>query len=234
LHNKPHIVGSLCLPINQDGRHDYLLAIVDDAQLRRMLQRILDPDEFLSPWGLRSLSKDHDAHPFHFADQEVRYEPGEAEVKIMGGNSNWRGPVWFPTSYLMIESLRTLAEAYGPRFMVPANGRSGALIPLEQVAEELANRLIRIFTRDASGRRPSPGDRRMFQEDPHWRDLILFHEYFHAESGEGLGASHQTGWTGLVASLIDEWRRPGEVSVSNIDNTPSCYTPPDSRDDRQS
>jgi hypothetical protein len=234
LHNKPHIVGSLCLPINQDGRHDYLLAIVDDAQLRRMLQRILDPDEFLSPWGLRSLSKDHDAHPFHFADQEVRYEPGEAEVKIMGGNSNWRGPVWFPTSYLMIESLRTLAEAYSPRFMVPANGRSGPPVPLEQVAEELANRLIHIFTRDASGRRPVHGDRRKFREDPHWRDLILFHEYFHAESGEGLGASHQTGWTGLVASLIDEWRRPGEVSVSNIDGTPSCYTPPVSRDDRQS
>jgi hypothetical protein len=207
LGNKPHIVGDLCVPLDRE-RHDYLLAIVDRAQLSRMLQRIFDPEEFLSPWGLRSLSKDHDAHPFRFADQEVRYEPGEAEVKIMGGNSNWRGPVWFPTTYLMIESLRTLAEAYGPRFTVPAHGRTGPPVPLGQVAEDLANSLIRIFTRDASGRRPVHGDRRKFQEDPYWRDLILFHEYFHAESGEGLGASHQTGWTGLVASLIDEWRRP--------------------------
>ena len=110
---------------------DYLLAVVDEAQLRRMLRRILDPDEFLSPWGLRSLSKDHEAHPFRFADQEVRYEPGEADVKIMGGNSNWRGPVWFPTTYLMIESLRTLGEAYGARFTVPADGRSGPPVTLD-------------------------------------------------------------------------------------------------------
>jgi hypothetical protein len=214
LRNKPHIVGNLCVPLDQDGKRDYLLAIVDDAQLRRMLQRILDPDEFLSSWGLRSLSKDHEAHPFHFADQEVRYEPGEADVKIMGGNSNWRGPVWFPTTYLMIESLRTLGEAYGPQFRVPTDGRSGPPVTLEQVAEDLANRLIRIFSRDASGRRAVYSERRTFQEDPYWRDLILFHEYFHAESGEGLGASHQTGWTGLVASLIDEWRRPGGADHS--------------------
>jgi len=210
LGNKPHIVGKLCVPLDRDGSHDYLLALVDDTQLRRMLQRILDPDEFLSPWGLRSLSKDHDVHPFRFADQEVRYEPGEADVKIMGGNSNWRGPVWFPTTYMMIESLRTLGEVYGPRFTVPMAGRSGPPVPLGQVAEDLANRLIRIFTRDACGRRPVHGERRQFQEDPYWRDLVLFHEYFHAGSGEGLGASHQTGWTGLVASLIDEWRRPSE------------------------
>jgi hypothetical protein len=234
LRNKPHIVGNLCVPLEQDGTRDYLLAIVDDAQLRRMLQRILDPDEFLSPWGLRSLSRDHDARPFRFADQEIRYEPGEAEVKIMGGNSNWRGPVWFPTTYLMIESLRTLGEAYGPRFTVPADGRSGPPVKLGQVAEELANRLIRIFTRDASGRRPVHGERRTFQEDPHWRDLILFHEYFHAETGEGLGASHQTGWTGLVASLIDEWRRPDAESVTNVCSTPPCYTRAVSRSDRQS
>jgi hypothetical protein len=210
LGNKPQIVGNLCVSCDQDGRHDYLLALVDDGQLRRMLQRILDPDEFLSPWGLRSLSKEHDVNPFRFADQEVRYEPGEADVKIMGGNSNWRGPVWFPTTYMMIEALRIFGDAYGPRLVVPMAARSGTPVSLGQVAEDLANRLIRIFTRDACGRRPVHGERRQFQEDPYWRDLILFHEYFHAESGEGLGASHQTGWTGLVASLIDEWRRPGE------------------------
>jgi hypothetical protein len=172
-----------------------------------MLQRILDPEEFLSPWGLRSLSKHHEANPFYFADQSVRYEPGEADVKIMGGNSNWRGPVWFPTTYLMIESLRTLGEAHGAAVMVSPPGHAGPPVTLGQAAEELANRMIGIFTRDASGRRPVYGERATFQEDPYWRDLILFHEYFHAETGEGLGASHQTGWTGLVATLIDEWRR---------------------------
>jgi hypothetical protein len=133
----------------------------------------------------------------------------------MGGNSNWRGPVWFPTTYLMIESLRTLGKAYGPQFTVPAHGLSGPPVTLGQAAEDLANRLISIFTRDPSGRRPVHGQSEKFQEDPYWRDLILFHEYFHAESGEGLGASHQTGWTGLVALLIDEWRRPNEDVVTN-------------------
>jgi hypothetical protein len=152
----------------------------------------------------------------------------------MGGNSNWRGPVWFPTTYLMIESLRTLGEAYGSHFKVPAVGRSGPLVTLLHVADELADRLIRIFTRDASGRRPVHGDRRKFQEDPYWRDLILFHEYFHAETGEGLGASHQTGWTALVATLIDERRRTSGDSVTNVCSTPPCYTPAVSRGERQS
>src|SRR5215208_1157134 len=234
LRNKPQIVGNLCLPLEPVGERDYLLAIVDEAQLRRMLQRVLDPDEFLSPWGLRSLSREHEVRPFHFADQEVRYAPGEADIKIMGGNSNWRGPVWFPTTYVMIESLRTLGEAYGPRFTVAADGRSGPPVTLGQVAEDLANRLIHIFTRDPSGRRPVHGDRRKFQEDPLWRDLILFHEYFHAETGEGLGASHQTGWTGLVASLIDERRQSEGDAVANVCSTPPCYTPAVSRGDRQS
>jgi hypothetical protein len=235
LRNKRHIVGDLCVPHkDQDGKRAYLLAVVNDAQLRRMLQRVLDPDEFRSPWGLRSLSQDHELHPFSFGDHEVRYEPGEADAKIMGGNSNWRGPIWFPTTFLMIESLRTLGETYGSRLTVPADGRSGPSMTLGQVAEELANSLIHIFTRDASGRRPVHGDRRKFQEDPYWRDLIHFHEYFHAETGEGLGASHQTGWTGLVASLIDEWRRSSGDSVANVCSTPPCYTPAVSRDERQS
>ena len=141
----------------------------------------------------------------------MRYEPGESESNLKGGNSNWRGPIWFPTTFLMIETLRKLGTAYGPDLTVPVGGE-GDPKNLWRVAEDLANRLIRIFTKDASGRRPVHGQRRKFQEDPHWRDLILFHEYFHGETGEGLGASHQTGWTGLVASLIDEWRRPPQVS----------------------
>ena len=208
LRNKPHIARDRCVRIDRDGHGGYVLAVVNADQVQRLLQRMLDPAEFLSPWGLRSLSKEHEAHPFHFADQVVRYEPGEATVQIMGGNSNWRGPVWFPTTFLMIEALRTLDRAYGSALTVPAAGRAGPPVTLGQVAEDLAHRLIRLFTREASGRRPVHGQRRPFQEDPAWRDLLLFHEYFHAETGEGLGASHQTGWTALVATLIDEWRRP--------------------------
>jgi len=212
LTNKRHIVRDVCFVVNQGGKRVHVCAIVDEAQMKGLLRRVLDPEEFLSPWGLRSLSRHHASQPFHFGDREVRYEPAEAQSKIKGGNSNWRGPVWFPTSFLMIESLRKLGNAFGPTFQVPADGRDGPLRNLWEVAEDLANRMIHIFTRDAAGRRPVYGDRRKFQEDPHWRDLVLFHEYFNGETGEGLGASHQTGWTGLVASLIDEWRRPMQKS----------------------
>jgi hypothetical protein len=207
LTNKRHIVRNVCYPVERDGQRVHVLAIVDEAQMKRLLQRALDPEEFLSPYGLRSLSKHHAEQPFRFGDRLVHYEPAEAESKIKGGNSNWRGPVWFPTSFLMIESLRKLGTAYGPTLTVPALGDEGPPLNLWEVAEELANRLIRIFTRDATGRRPFHGGRAKLR-DPHWRDLLLFHEYFHGDTGEGLGACHQTGWTGLVASLIDEWRRP--------------------------
>ena len=211
LENKKRIVQDVCHEVRRDGQSTHVCAIVNEAQMKGMLRRILDPEEFLSPWGLRSLSRYHLTHPFRFGDREVGYEPAEARERIKGGNSNWRGPVWFPTSFLMIESLRKLGTAFGPSFTVP-RASDGAPLTLAQVAEDLANRMIRIFTRDAAGRRPVHGPRRKFQEDPYWRDLILFHEYFDGETGEGLGASHQTGWTGLVASLIDEWRRPPQPS----------------------
>jgi hypothetical protein len=209
LHNKPHIAEHVSVCLDRAGQRVQVLAVVDERQMRGILRRMLCPDEFLSPFGVRSLSKYHEHVPFRFGDAEVRYEPAECDVKIKGGNSNWRGPVWFPTTFLLIESLRKLGKAYGPNLTVPAEGDRGPERSLAQVAEDLANRLIRIFTRDASGRRPVHGARAKFQDDPHWRDLILFYEYFNADTGEGLGASHQTGWTGLVASLIDEWRRPG-------------------------
>jgi hypothetical protein len=208
LNNKRHIVQDVCFVVNQGGKRVHICAVVDEDQMKGLLRRVLDPEEFLSPWGLRSLSRHHASHPYHFGERDVRYEPAEASSKIKGGNSNWRGPVWFPTSFLMIESLRKLGTAFGPTFQVPAHGQDGPMRNLYEVAEDMANRMIRIFTRDASGRRPVYGNMKKFQEDPHWRDLILFHEYFHGDTGEGLGASHQTGWTGLVASLIDEWRRP--------------------------
>jgi mannosylglycerate hydrolase MGH1-like protein len=212
LRNKSHIVQNVCYPVRRDGKDVHVLAIVDEHQMKRLLARLLDEDEFLSPWGLRSLSRWHAGHPFQYLDRQVRYEPAEAEARIKGGNSNWRGPVWLPTTFLMIESLRKLGTAYGPDLTVPSNGDEGPEKNLWQVAEDMANRTIRMFTRGPDGRRPVHGNRSKFQDDPHWRDLILFYEYFHGETGEGLGASHQTGWTGLVASLIDEWRKPPQPS----------------------
>jgi hypothetical protein len=212
LTNKRHIVQDVCYPLERDGQKLHLLAIVDAPQMKRLLARALDADEFASPWGLRSMSRCHAANPFSFGGREVRYEPAEAEARIKGGNSNWRGPVWFPTTFLMIETLRKLGAAYGPDLTVPALGDEGPPRNLWDVAEDMANRMIRLFTRDASGRRPCHGQSALFRDDPHWRDLLLFHEYFNGETGEGLGASHQTGWTALVASLIDEWRRPRQPS----------------------
>lgn len=212
LRNKAAIVQDVCYRVRRDGQDVHVLAIVDEHQMKRLLARVLDEEEFLSPWGLRSLSRHHARHPFRYLGREVRYEPAEAEALIKGGNSNWRGPVWLPTTFLMVETLRKLGTAYGPAVTVPVSGGGGPEKNLWQVAEEMADRVIRIFTLDPAGRRPVHGNRRKFQEDPFWRDLIPFHEYFHAETGEGLGASHQTGWTGLVASLIDEWRRPPQPS----------------------
>ncbi len=213
LANHKEIVQNVCYPVERDGQRVHVLAILDEPQMKRLLARILDPAEFLSPYGLRSLSRYHDGHPFRLGASEVRYEPAEADTRIKGGNSNWRGPIWFPTSFLMIESIRKLGTAYGPTLKVPAGGDGGEEWGLWEVAQDMADRLIRIFTRDASGRRPVYGRIRKFQEDPHWRDLVLFFEYFDGDTGAGLGASHQTGWTALVASLIDEWRRPPPPSA---------------------
>jgi hypothetical protein len=185
--NRPELVGHACEI--HDGAH--ILSIVDRHQLSRILERLSSSDEFLSDWGIRSLSKYHRDHPFVFGNSHVRYEPAEEEIKLKGGNSNWRGPIWFPTSYLLIESLLKFEQAFG----------------LNTVAYDVAERLIRIFTRDDAGRRPVFGGAQKFQCDPHWRDCLLFYEHFHGDNGAGLGASHQTGWTSLVANLIDEWRR---------------------------
>ena len=206
--NKAHVVQNVCYPLNREGTTTHVLGIMDPDQTRLLLDRVFDPKEFLSPYGLRSLSKVHEREPFRFGERTVTYEPAEAVAKIKGGNSNWRGPIWFPTTFLMIEALRKLGTAYGPTFKVRIGGEGGEEKPLWDAAKEMSDRLVSIFTRGTDGRRPCHGRREKFQTDPHWRDLILFYEYFHGDTGEGLGASHQTGWTGLVASLIDEWRRP--------------------------
>jgi hypothetical protein len=142
-----------------------------------------------------------------FENSVVRYEPAESLEKLKGGNSNWRGPVWFPMTFMMIESLRKLRKAYGDSFTIPSAVTGEVEITLNEMARGFANRLISIFTRDSQDRRAVFGSQKIFQTDPHWRDHIPFYEYFHGDTGEGLGASHQTGWTALVASLIDEWRK---------------------------
>jgi hypothetical protein len=209
LNNRPELVGHICYSDVQNGVQRHVLSVVDQAQLARILERLWDPDEFLSEAGIRSLSKVHEQHPFVFDARVVRYEPAEADTKIKGGNSNWRGPIWFPTSFLIIESLVKFGDAFGPDFKVRTRGSDRALSPKE-MAEDIANRMIRLFDRNAAGCRPVFGGTRKFQEDPHWRDYLLFYEYFHGDNGAGLGASHQTGWTGLIANLIDEWRRADE------------------------
>jgi len=195
--------------VNQD-RTTYILSNIDREQMARLLQRVFDPQEFLSDYGMRSLSKAHETKPFVFGDRRVRYEPGEAESKIKGGNSNWRGPVWFPTGFLMAESLCRLGLALGEDFTLKVKldtRHKDSHMTLCQLAEELVNRMIRLFLPDQDGRRPIHGNNRLFQEDRHWKDHLLFHEYFHGDSGCGLGAAHQTGWTSLVAVMIDEWRK---------------------------
>jgi len=183
-----------------------IIALVNEDRLRRILSRMLDENEFFGPYGIRSLSKYHEQHPFvlYVGDQEHRvdYLPAESDNGMFGGNSNWRGPVWMPVNVLIIRALQQYYLYYGNNFKIECPTGSGNLMNLFEVSKELGDRLTRIFTRNADGRRPVYGGTEKFQTDPHWRDLILFFEYFHGDNGAGLGASHQTGWTGLVARII--------------------------------
>ena len=188
-----------------------MLSIVSEERLRRLLTAMLDPGEFLSDHGLRALSKRHALEPLQVSVDGVTatldYEPGESTSGLFGGNSNWRGPVWMPINYLLVEVLRVYDRYLGPGFKVECPTGSGNLLTLDEVADEIAGRLVRLFLRDENGRRPVFGDYELPQQDPAWRDLIPFHEYFHGDTGAGLGASHQTGWTGLVANLIIDRQR---------------------------
>jgi hypothetical protein len=183
-----------------------LLAITYRGKLERILQRMLDQAEFFSPYGIRAISKQHETQPYTLHldghDYCVRYEPAESTTGLFGGNSNWRGPVWFPVNYLIIEALWQFYTYLGDSFTVECPTGSGQQMTLKQVAIHLSQRLVALFERDSSGRRPVYGGTETFQSDPHWRDYVLFYEYFHGDNGAGIGASHQTGWTGLVAALI--------------------------------
>ncbi len=191
-----------------DGGVRRLLSLVNRRRLQKVLRYMLDEREFLSPYGIRALSRYHRDHPYALSamgmEYRVDYEPAESTTGLFGGNSNWRGPIWFPVNYLIIESLQKFHYYLGDGFKVEYPTGSGRLAPLNHVAAELSRRLTHIFLRGTDGRRPVFGGARKFQEDPHWRDLILFYEYFHGDNGAGIGASHQTGWTALVAKLIQQ------------------------------
>jgi hypothetical protein len=198
-------VDRIQLPTKPGHGGRMLLAVLDEPRLRRVLARMLDENEFLSPFGIRSLSRYHRDHPFVFEvggrEYRVAYSPAESLSGSFGGNSNWRGPVWMPINVLIVRSLLNLHRYYGEEFKVECPTGSGRLVTLLQVAQELGRRLISIFRQRPDGTRPVYGGTTKFQADPHWRDLILFYEYFHGDNGAGIGASHQTGWTGDVALL---------------------------------
>jgi hypothetical protein len=199
-----------------------LLALVRGHRMKRLLKRMLDPAEFLSDHGVRALSRYHLEHPYELrvdgTVHAVDYEPAESTSGLFGGNSNWRGPIWFPINFLLIEAVQKFHHYYGDDFLVECPTGSGQMMTLWQIAEHLSRRLISLFVRGADGRRPVFGARELLQADPQWRDYVLFHEYFHGDTGAGLGASHQTGWTALVAKLLDQtsiaqWPLAGEAAA---------------------
>ncbi len=176
---------------------------------------MLDSDEFLSDYGIRSLSKYYEKNPYTMKINgdtlSIKYTPGESDTRMFGGNSNWRGPIWFPINYLIIESLKKFDFYYGGDFSIEYPTGSGNFLTMDIIAKELSLRCMKIFMRDKNGHRPVFGQNKKFQEDPHFKDYILFYEYFHGDSGKGLGASHQTGWTGLVAEMIHKFYKVREV-----------------------
>ena len=202
----PELAANLHMPSTPGLAGRRLLATVNEEKLRRILARMLDENEFFGPHGIRALSRYHLDHPFVFGlggqEYRVSYLPGDSDSGMFGGNSNWRGPVWMPVNFLLYIALLRLSAYYGDTFKVECPTGSGKHLTLFEVAHELAERLIGTFVRDGSGRRPVFGGAQKFQTDPHWRDGILFYEYFHGDNGAGIGASHQTGWTGCIARMI--------------------------------
>jgi len=183
-----------------------LLSLMRGHRMKKVLHRMLDESEFLSDYGIRALSRYHLKHPYEFRCGDhtvgVRYEPGESTSGVFGGNSNWRGPIWFPVNFLIIESLQKFHHYYGDDFKIECPTGSGIFLTINQVATELGRRLTRLFLRGKDGRRPVYGQQEVFQCDPHFRDYIHFYEYFHGDNGRGIGASHQTGWSGLIAKIM--------------------------------
>ena len=208
LENRKDLAGQISY-LEQRGSGHYLLAIPSRERLERVLRYVLDEAEFLSPHGIRSLSRVHRDHPFVLREMDtewqVTYAPGESDSDLFGGNSNWRGPVWFPINYLLIEALERYHVFYGDSFKVEFPTGSGQHLGLDEISRKLSERLVSLFLPARDGHRPSLGSEPRFAKDPHWQELLWFHEYFHGETGKGLGASHQTGWTSLVTRMIENF-----------------------------
>jgi hypothetical protein len=222
IENRRDLIGNVACMRSPGRGERRLLSIMGRDQLRRVLQFMLDENEFLSPYGIRALSRYHKDNPYVLSvngnEYRVDYEPAESSTGLFGGNSNWRGPIWFPVNFLLIESLQKFHHYLGDDFKVEFPARSGNMLTLGDVAAELSRRLSQIFLRDATGERPVYRGIQKFQSDPNWNELILFHEYFHGDTGRGVGASHQTGWTGLVTKTLQQsgesnkhkkWERTG-------------------------
>jgi hypothetical protein len=208
IENRPALSNHIETESAEHGPRRFI-SLVNRSRLRQVLSYMLDENEFLSPYGIRALSRYHLEHPYSVPvngmNYRVDYEPAESSTGLFGGNSNWRGPIWFPVNYLLIESLQKFHFFLGDQYKVEFPTGSGRNLTLWQIAGEISQRLTAIFLRDQHGRRPVFGGTEKFQQDPLWRDLIPFHEYFHGDNGAGIGASHQTGWTALVAKLIQQY-----------------------------
>jgi hypothetical protein len=206
LKNRPELAGLISRWGVKGKNERHLLSLLRGHRMKRLLKRMLDENEFLSTYGIRALSKEYDANPYRFSvngnEFSVKYTPGEGDTSLFGGNSNWRGPIWFPVNYLLIESLQRFHHYYGDEFKIEHPTGSGRMQTLQEIANDLSNRLVNIFARNDSGERPVFGHYPRIQNDPKFSDYLFFYEYFHGDNGRGVGASHQTGWTGLVAKLI--------------------------------
>jgi hypothetical protein len=210
---------------NELGSHGRrLFSLARAFRMTKLLQRMLDESEFLSPYGVRALSRTYLDHPYDFeydgVHYRVKYQPGESDSGLFGGNSNWRGPIWMQVNYLLVENLRRFHQYYGDGLTVECPTGSGIMLTLDQVGDELCRRLLKLFQRGADGRRPVFGSYEKFQTDPHFKDYILFFEYFHGDNGRGCGASHQTGWTGLIANLIDQLHEEEETAGASAAGQP--------------
>jgi Mannosylglycerate hydrolase MGH1-like glycoside hydrolase domain len=221
--HRPDLTGNVACMRTPGKAARRLLSIVDGDKLRRILKVMLDEREFLSPYGIRSISRFHRDDPYVLPvdgqEYRVNYEPSESTTGLFGGNSNWRGPIWFPINFLLVEALQKFHHYFGESYTVECPTGSGRMMTLSEVATEISQRLTRIFLNDQTGRRPVFGGSALFQSDPNWHDLVPFHEYFHGDTGAAVGASHQTGWTALVAKLLQQ---SGEANESDRSRTRSA------------
>jgi Glycosyl hydrolase family 63 C-terminal domain len=226
LEARPELEGFIHDPLALGPSGRRLAAILDENKLRRVLAKMLDENEFLSPYGIRALSRIHKDHPYVFQTQgqeyRVSYLPAESDTGMFGGNSNWRGPIWMPVTTLILRALLQYYMYYGDTFTIECPTGSGKKMNLYQVAAEIARRLESIFMQDKDGRRPVYGGTGKFQDDPYWRDLVLFYEYFHGDNGAGLGASHQTGWTGLIARTMHLFSTVSSDQVLAVGKATGC------------